>query len=55
MASSMVQDWRVVGERHLKLVLHREGRREPLNAIQFGGWHGEEPASTLTPGLSPGA
>ena len=43
----VVQDWRVVGERHLKLVLHREGRREPLNAIQFGGWHGVEPASRL--------
>ena len=42
-----VRDWRVVGERHLKLVLHREGRPEPLNAIQFGGWRGVEPASRL--------
>lgn len=39
-----VLDWRVVGERHLKLSLRSEGRREPLNAIHFGGWDGERPA-----------
>lgn len=42
-----VIDWRVVGERHLKLVLRTEGRREPLNAIHFGGWREQEPASRL--------
>ncbi len=38
-----VIDWRVVGERHLKLSLRIEGRREPLNAIHFGGWLGQQP------------
>ncbi|MFT4196680.1 MAG: single-stranded-DNA-specific exonuclease RecJ [Pseudoxanthomonas sp.] len=33
-----VLDWRAVGERHLKLVLRHPDRREPLNAIHFGGW-----------------
>jgi single-stranded-DNA-specific exonuclease len=42
-----VIDWRVVGERHLKLVLRTEGRREPLNAIHFGGWREQEPESRL--------
>jgi single-stranded-DNA-specific exonuclease len=42
-----VIDWRVVGERHLKLVLRVGDRREPLNAIQFGGWHEREPESRL--------
>lgn len=42
-----VVDWRVVGERHLKLVLRAEGRREPLNAIHFGGWREQEPESRL--------
>lgn len=40
-----VVDWRVVGERHLKLVLRVDGRREPINAIHFGGWHEQEPPS----------
>jgi single-stranded-DNA-specific exonuclease len=40
-----VIDWRVVGERHLKLVLRVEGRKEPLNAIHFGGWQEQEPSA----------
>jgi single-stranded-DNA-specific exonuclease len=36
-----VLSWRVVGERHLKLELSHAGRR--LNAIEFGGWHGDPP------------
>ncbi|WP_407351657.1 single-stranded-DNA-specific exonuclease RecJ [Luteimonas sp. R10] len=32
-----VLDWRIVGERHLKLRLRSPDRREPLGAIQFGG------------------
>ena len=37
-----VLNWRVVGERHLKLELGtRQGAR--LNAIHFGGWTGEPP------------
>jgi single-stranded-DNA-specific exonuclease len=42
-----VIDWRVVGERHLKLVLQVQGRREPLNAIHFGGWQTQEPEPRL--------
>ncbi|MBO9715593.1 MAG: single-stranded-DNA-specific exonuclease RecJ [Pseudoxanthomonas sp.] len=42
-----VLDWRVVGERHLKLSLRHPGLREPLAAIQFGGWKGTPPASSL--------
>ena len=42
-----VLDWRVVGERHLKLNLRHPGSRQPLAAIQFGGWHGTAPASHL--------
>lgn len=40
-----VADWRVLGERHLKLVLRLPGRREPLNAIHFNGWRGQPPAT----------
>ncbi|QWF19384.1 single-stranded-DNA-specific exonuclease RecJ [Lysobacter capsici] len=36
-----VLSWRVVGERHLKLELGRDGLR--LNAIEFGGWDGNTP------------
>jgi single-stranded-DNA-specific exonuclease len=42
-----VQDWRVVGETHLKLRLcHSEGG-EALEAIEFGGWRGEPPGARL--------
>jgi single-stranded-DNA-specific exonuclease len=37
--------WRVVGERHLKLELAAMGVR--LNAIEFGGWRGEQPTPRL--------
>ena len=40
-----VLDWKVVGERHLKLTLRHPDRREPLAAIQFGGWQGQPPSS----------
>jgi len=40
-----VRDWRVVGERHLKLTLHGEGLRGPVEAIHFGGWNGEQPSA----------
>lgn len=36
-----VQDWRVVGQRHLKLEVSTSGTR--LNAIHFGGWRGSPP------------
>ena len=50
-----VLDWRVVGERHLKLSLRVEGRREPLNAIHFGGWREQEPGPRLRICLPPGS
>ena len=37
-----VLQWRVVGERHLKLELAHE--RGKLNAIEFGGWNGTPPS-----------
>lgn len=40
-----VRDWRVVGERHLKLTLHGEGLCGPVEAIHFGGWNGEQPSA----------
>ncbi len=45
-----VLNWRVVGERHLKLELallkpDLHGRR--LNAIEFGGWDGEPPSTRI--------
>ncbi len=40
-----VVSWRVVGERHLKLVLRLAGAQ--LNAIEFGGWLGHAPPARL--------
>ena len=40
-----VLNWRVVGERHLKLELAQAGKR--LNAIEFGGWGGEPPPARI--------
>ena len=37
--------WRIVGERHLKLELGQAGRK--LNAIAFGGWHGDPPTPRI--------
>lgn len=42
-----VLDWKVVGDRHLKLTVRVEGRREPLSAIHFGGWHEQPPAARV--------
>lgn len=42
-----VLDWRVVGERHLKLTLRQQDRREPISAIHFGGWNGQPPPSPV--------
>jgi len=38
-----VRDWRIVGERHLKMTLERDARR--FNAMHFDGWTGEAPAT----------
>lgn len=41
-----LQGWRVVGERHLKLLLRGE-RSLLLDAIHFGGWRGTPPPDRL--------
>lgn len=38
-----VAQWRVLGERHLKLQLQAEGGGAPVPAIHFGGWSGTPP------------
>ncbi|WP_101924944.1 MULTISPECIES: single-stranded-DNA-specific exonuclease RecJ [Luteimonas] len=40
-----VVDWRIVGQRHLKLTLRLDGGRAPLSAIHFGGWRELAPAA----------
>ncbi|RZA19373.1 MAG: single-stranded-DNA-specific exonuclease RecJ, partial [Lysobacteraceae bacterium] len=40
-----VLNWRIVGERHLKLELGLGAER--LNAIHFGGWEGDAPPSRV--------
>ncbi|KRG39405.1 single-stranded-DNA-specific exonuclease RecJ [Stenotrophomonas pictorum JCM 9942] len=42
-----VLEWRVLKERHLKLVLRQPGSPVRLNAIQFGGWAGNAPSQHL--------
>ncbi len=37
-----VRDWRIVGERHLKMTLECDGRS--FNAMHFDGWDGEAPS-----------
>ncbi len=39
----VVRDFRVLGERHLKLSLQHEEGGPPISAIHFGGWTGEHP------------
>lgn len=42
-----VLEWRVLKERHLKLVLRQNGTAARLNAIHFGGWTGNIPGQQL--------
>ncbi len=42
-----VVDWKVLGERHLRLSLRHPGSRLPLPAIHFGGWTGQPPAARV--------
>lgn len=42
-----VRDWRVLGERHLKLNLVEESGGVALSAIHFGGWSGSAPADRI--------
>ncbi|MEO8671893.1 MAG: single-stranded-DNA-specific exonuclease RecJ [Tahibacter sp.] len=40
-------DWRLMGETHLRLRLAHRGRREPLDAVMFGGYTGTAPPARL--------
>ncbi len=42
-----VLEWRVLKERHLKLVLRAPGSVGKINAIHFGGWKGSEPGARV--------
>ena len=42
-----VRQWRVVGERHLKLRLRPVGGGSELSGIHFGGWTGAEPPARI--------
>jgi len=43
----VVRDYRVLGERHLKLSLQHEDGGSPISAIHFGGWTGEAPPDRI--------
>lgn len=42
-----VLEWRVLKERHLKLVLRQWGSAARINAIYFNGWNGAAPAQQV--------
>jgi single-stranded-DNA-specific exonuclease len=42
-----VREWRVLGERHLKLVLEHEDGGASVSAIHFGGWNGTPPPERI--------
>lgn len=42
-----VVEWRVLKERHLKLVLRMPGSASRINAIHFSGWNGNAPTSRV--------
>lgn len=42
-----VVEWRVLKERHLKLVLRAPAATARINAIHFGGWNGSAPAARV--------
>ena len=43
----VVEDWRSVGETHLRLRLSRDGLAAPIEAMLFGGYNGVQPPSRL--------
>jgi single-stranded-DNA-specific exonuclease len=43
----VVREWRVLGERHLKLQLEHEDGGLPISAIHFGGWTGNPPPARI--------
>ncbi|MBL8297330.1 MAG: single-stranded-DNA-specific exonuclease RecJ [Rhodanobacteraceae bacterium] len=40
-------DWKLMGQTHLRLTLQHAQRREPLEAVMFGGYRGEPPPRHL--------
>lgn len=42
-----VREWKLLGGRHLKLVLEHAQGGAPISAIQFGGWSGEPPPARI--------
>jgi single-stranded-DNA-specific exonuclease len=42
-----VREWRVLGERHLKLSLALASDSPAISAIQFGGWQGTPPSAKI--------
>src|SRR5690606_23151703 len=42
-----VVEWRVLKERHLKLVLRQSGSTARINAIHFSGWTGNAPGQQV--------
>ena len=42
-----VLDWKRMGETHLRLTLQHAQRREPLEAVMFGGYAGTPPPARL--------
>lgn len=42
-----VVEWRVLKERHLKLVLRQAGSTARINAIHFSGWNGNAPSQQV--------
>ena len=43
----LVREWKLLGGRHLKLVLEHADGGAPVSAIQFGGWSGVPPPARL--------
>jgi single-stranded-DNA-specific exonuclease len=42
-----VLDWKLMGQTHLRLTLQHAQRREPLEAVMFGGYAGKPPPARL--------
>lgn len=40
-------DWKLMGQTHLRLTLQHPQRREPLEAVMFGGYRGQPPPQRL--------
>lgn len=43
----LVRDWKLLGGKHVKLVLGHVDGGDPISAIQFGGWTGQPPPGRI--------